>query len=175
MKFLTCEYCGNRIDLQAGSDLPEECPACLSKLIIPADIPNAESSFIELIHQGSGKKIIVKGKSIIGREMEGKEFLGSIPHISRSHCLIEPVGSFYTVTDQGSVNGTFLGTLKIDCKKNPGQELKNNDLLYLGKEAFIVVYKTGDEDPGINIKAEFTEDPLKHKKNRNRKKRTCSF
>lgn len=164
MKFLTCEYCGNRIAFQAGSDLPEECPACLSKLIIPADIPNDESSFIELIHQGSGKKIIIKGKSVIGREKGGKEFLGSIPHISRSHCLIEPVGSFYAVTDLGSVNGTFLGTLKIDCKKNPSQELKNNDLLYLGKEAFIVAYKTGDDDSGINIEAEFTEDPLKHKK-----------
>ncbi len=42
------------------------------------------------------------------------------------------------ITDLGSTNGTFIGVIKIDCKAHPSQVLADGELLFLGKEPFLV-------------------------------------
>jgi pSer/pThr/pTyr-binding forkhead associated (FHA) protein len=48
------------------------------------------------------------------------------------------VNNQFVVTDLHSLNGTYLGIEKIDCKTNPKQTVKDNDLIFLGREPFII-------------------------------------
>jgi pSer/pThr/pTyr-binding forkhead associated (FHA) protein len=68
----------------------------------------------------------------------GREVLSKVLQISRKHCLIEYKDGKYLLSDLDSRNGTFLGVSKIDCRKNPGQLLVDGELVYLGKEPFLV-------------------------------------
>lgn len=94
---------------------------------------------LKLIFQKTGEIIhIDQTKVILGRESFGAEVLGKIPQISRSHCVIELINNQYQVTDLDSFNGTFIGTSKINCKENPQQILNNDDLIFLGRESYLV-------------------------------------
>ena len=42
------------------------------------------------------------------------------------------------ISDLGSTNGTFIGVAKIDCKTFSKQVLGDGELLFLGKEPFLV-------------------------------------
>jgi len=154
MKKLICDYCFEDHFFDEEKDRPEICKNCNTPLqhikTIDATTTDGDPHFsvfenfglskgIVLTYQKTGDLIEIPHNEIIilGRENTGKEVLENIPHISREHCKIEFINGHYLVTDLNSMNGTFIGPSRRDCLKHKGQELKNNDLLYLGREPFL--------------------------------------
>jgi hypothetical protein len=150
MKKITCDYCfeDNYFDQDAAR--PESCRNCNSPLgHLEAIDPDAETgkksvdenfTGVRLKYNKTGEVIELPHSEIqiLGRQNAGSEVLGKIPQISREHCKIEFLDGKYKVTDLNSMNGTFLGPGKRDCLKKKYQELKDGDILYLGKEQFRV-------------------------------------
>ena len=153
---IVCDYCGEEIIFEEVFQKPETCPNCNSfldqlepqKMPEPADsatenqinkIGQQPCTGITLIYQKTGEKVhIDQTKVIIGREGFGIDVLGEIGQISRIHCVIERINNQYRITDLDSTHGTFMGILKINCKENPQQVLNNDDLVFLGREPFLV-------------------------------------
>jgi len=154
---IDCSNCDEANLFENLSDRPESCMHCLGPLegLEVQQIP--ESEFVEtdtqetkrkgeqmegltLIYQKTNEKINIEHmeKVVLGRESFGSEILGKVVQISRNHCLIEFTDNQYKITDLDSHNGTFVGISKIDCKKNPQQILNNGDLVFLGREPFLV-------------------------------------
>jgi hypothetical protein len=155
---VVCDYCDEDINFTDPAQRPESCHNCNSFLgdlevqHFEAEDKNENErkredvalAGLTLIYQKTGEEILIAqtSKIIIGREYAGKEVLVNIPQISRKHCVIDFVENQYTVTDCGSMHGTYVGIAQIDCKINPGQILEDNDLLFLGKEPFLLKIKT---------------------------------
>ena len=153
---IVCDYCGEEIIFEEASQKPETCPNCNSffdkikpqKVFESTEsrtedqIKNTEQQLctgLTLVYQKTGDIIHVdQTKATLGREAFGADVLGDIAQISRKHCVVEFIDNQYKVTDLGSFNGTFAGTLKINCRENPQQVLNNNDLIFLGQEPFLV-------------------------------------
>ncbi|MDH5657707.1 MAG: FHA domain-containing protein, partial [Spirochaetia bacterium] len=94
---------------------------------------------------------------LLGRNHQGKEYFAAIPQISRSHAKIEFYDNHYRITDMNSSNGTFLGVEKINCKMHPAQSLKDGEILFLGREAFLIQINTrqkydSQKDAGVFVK-----------------------
>jgi len=153
---IICDYCDQELLFEKISDKPEICDNCNTALthIEPEKLSEEESTEsnakeqkadhrmclgLTLIYQKTGEKIsIVQTKTILGREGVGSDVLGQVPQISRSHCLIEYKDDQYSITDLDSLNGTFLGASKVNCKENPSQKIQNDDFLFLGREPFLI-------------------------------------
>lgn len=183
---IVCDYCGEEIIFEEVSQKPETCPNCNSfldqlepqKMSEPADsttenqidkIGQQPCTGITLIYQKTGKKVrIDQTKVILGREGFGADVLSEIPQISRSHCVIELIDNQYRVTDLDSFNGTYVGISKIDCNLNPKQVLNDSDLVFLGREPFLVKLhlkaKTSERSAETTISEEKVES--KEKKTR---------
>jgi len=181
MKTHKCRYCGQDIPFPEGAAPPAQCPNCLSPIQAPRDAAadagtaKQEKKILDglaLTYQKNGAviELLHEEKIIIGRAHKGADVLGGVPQISGTHCCIEASDDHYVVSDLGSTNGTFVGPSKIDCKKHLRQPLKDNEILFLGKEAFLVTVKlkaAGEEagktaggprieasiDPGLNLAA----------------------
>jgi pSer/pThr/pTyr-binding forkhead associated (FHA) protein len=153
---IVCDYCGEEIIFEEVFQKPEKCSNCNSfldqlepqKVSEPAagktenqinKIGQQPCTGITLIYQKTGEKIhIDQAKVILGREGFGAGVLSEIPQISRSHCVIELIDNQYRVTDLDSFNGTYVGISKINCNLNPKQILNDSDLVFLGREPFLV-------------------------------------
>jgi len=154
MKKIICDYCFEDHFFDEEKDRPEICKNCNTplghvKIIDAMDSDDQNFSVLEnfaltngivLTYQKTGDLIEIPHNEIIilGRENTGKEVFENIPHISREHCKIEFINGHYLVTDLNSMNGTFIGPSRRDCLKHKNQELKNNEVLYLGREPFMV-------------------------------------
>ena len=150
---INCNYCGEEITFTDLAQRPKTCPNCFSSLE-EIDIQNisdtnnnqtksqedSDPDGLTLIYQKTNEKIHIPrtDKIILGRESFGSEVLGKIPQISRNHCSIEFIDNQYKVTDLNSTHGTYVGISKIDCKFNPKQILNDSDLVFLGREPFLV-------------------------------------
>lgn len=162
---IICDYCGEDIQFSEIEKKPSICPndyckESLENLEIQ-EISTQEHEIEEnskdylnglvLIFQKTGEEIRLGNfeKVILGRENFGMEVLGKIKQISRVHCSIEFKNNMYIINDLGSMHGTYSGINKIDCKKNPNQTLKDNDLIFLGKEPFLVKFILRSEQEGI--------------------------
>lgn len=159
MKKITCDYCFEDNFFDEGTPPPENCKNCNSPI---AHLPVADtaeksadtkfssakpfglSDGIVLTYQKTGDLIEIPHNEIIilGRQNAGSDVLANIPQISREHCKIEFLNGRYLVTDLNSLNGTFIGSSKRDCLKHQKQELKDNEVLYLGREPFLVNINT---------------------------------
>lgn len=137
MNMIHCDYCGN--DFNPGDEIPDNCPNCLSPLNFAAEEEKTNNN-LELVCQKNGASIALKitESTVLGRTAAGKEILGGIPQISRNHCRIDPKEDGLHITDLNSTNGTFLGSGKIDCKMQPDQLLEDGQILYLGREPFLI-------------------------------------
>jgi len=181
---LICDYCGEEITFEKIDQKPEICAICNSSLedIKVEKLERSEDNEAQtqekgnlaglvLIYQETGEEIDIEhsDKIILGRQNIGREVLGKItnenggPVISGSHCSIEfdTEQNQYFLNDLNSRNGTFFGVTKINCKTNPNQKLSDSDLIYLGREPFLVKlkYKSIDseerqaaEKPKIDVK-----------------------
>lgn len=149
---MACDYCGTTIVFDGTEPKPNTCNNCNSFIdhLRPVPVaetvksveaaPDAEFQGLELVCQKTGAiiKISHAMHTVLGRESTGKEILSSVPQISRKHAQIDFENGQYIITDLGSTNGTFVGVMKIDCKTHPKQVLSDGELVYLGKEPFLV-------------------------------------
>jgi pSer/pThr/pTyr-binding forkhead associated (FHA) protein len=149
---ITCDYCGESIILDESEARPKTCATCNSFIdhikatsldeLKPVEETKPSAGFegLELICQKTGAviKINHSTQTVIGRESTGKEILSSVQQVSRKHASIDYENDHYCISDLGSTNGTFIGISKIDCKRNPKQILNDGELVYLGKEPFMV-------------------------------------
>lgn len=160
MKLMYCDNCEVNVDIKDLTNL--ECPQCFnSELEDAKDDNNIKNPSIEniiddvidsveLIYQSNGKKININCTNkvnILGRNGIGNELLSEImfnnrPVISREHCQVEYESETNSVfiKDLNSTNGTFIND--VICKENT--ELKNQSIIKLGRELFIVnfIHKT---------------------------------
>lgn len=175
MKKITCDYCFEDHFFEDEAARPETCSNCHSSLVhLPVEDPlvqQAENPLsddfrgIRLKYLTTGELIDIPHSEIIllGRQNTGSEVLGKIPQVSREHCKIEFLDGRYRVADLNSLNGTFLGATRRDCLKHKNQELKDGDVLYLGREPFLVTVKlpeineagNGDSEPGEAVAKQF--------------------
>ena len=85
----------------------------------------------------SVRQITIKGSTTtIGRQ-EGNALVLSSDRISRLHAVIEWDGDHYSVTDNGSTNGTF-----VNGKRVQRQTLRNGDMLSIGDCEVRFLYDT---------------------------------
>jgi pSer/pThr/pTyr-binding forkhead associated (FHA) protein len=154
-----CDYCGEESIFPIFEEKPDICSHCnssLKNLNIDQITDNRSESIdkigfstqptLILIFQKTGEEIrITAKKTILGRESYGYEVLGKIGYISGIHCVIEYSTNEYVITDLDSKNGTYISISKIDCQKNPKQILKDGELLFLGKEPFLVKFEKDTE------------------------------
>jgi len=137
MEKIICKYCKKEIEIKNLVSMEIECPNCLSKINLK------KMKKVELIYQKTGGKITlhIYNEKILGRENYGKEILKDIPQISRKHCKLMFQDNKIYIIDLNSLNGTYIGLSKVDCKEK--KILSNKEIIYLGQEMFIVLY---DED-----------------------------
>jgi len=88
--------------------------------------PNAGSRFA-----------LSEGKTTIGRHPDSDIFLDDVT-VSRRHAEILTEAGRFTVTDAGSLNGTYLNRERID-----EAELHSGDELQIGKFRLVFLHETG--------------------------------
>jgi len=98
---------------------------------------------LTLIYQINQQQIEIHTaqKTVLGRESFGSNVLSNIFFngkvvVSRKHCSIEFKENKFYLQDEGSLNGTYYGVNKIDCRNSP-QVIENESLVYLGEEPFL--------------------------------------
>jgi hypothetical protein len=108
-----------------------------------AGAPRGRVAGLTLIYQINQQRIEVpaEGQTTLGREGFGSEVLGKIffngkPVISRRHCSIRFCEDHFYLSDECSLNGTFCGLSKADCKAAP-RLIEDESLVYLGEEPFL--------------------------------------
>ncbi|MDD3877227.1 MAG: FHA domain-containing protein [Bacteroidales bacterium] len=155
---IICPDCKHNNDFKSQENKPTECYFCfnsISSSMEVIEIPDYETlqvSGLTLIFQSTSETIHIDTEScILGREHTGSEVMKKIMSsgkhvISRKHCSLQLSNNIYFVKDEDSFNGTFVGIDKKECKTSL-LAVNDGDLLYLGKEAFLIkyVYKKSDE------------------------------
>lgn len=153
---ITCDYCFEDNTFTDPDSRPVVCANCNSPIDHLEVMDESETFDLELeinkpkslnglilTYEKTRENINIDHNEIIilGRQATGKEILQKIPQISREHCKIEFVNDNYVLTDLNSLNGTFIGLNRRDCNKHQMEKIKNNDIIYLGREAFLVQLK----------------------------------
>jgi len=169
---ITCDYCFEDNFFSDPENRPVYCENCNSQ-IDHLEVMDSEVQFsleeesekkkvldgLVLTYQKTDQKIDIPHNEIIvlGRQNAGKEAFAQIPQISREHCKIEYLDNAYLITDLNSLNGTFLGIKRRDCRKYMQQKIQDADVIYLGKEPFQVrlKYKSVDQrDHDLEVQME---------------------
>jgi pSer/pThr/pTyr-binding forkhead associated (FHA) protein len=85
----------------------------------------------------SGSRYALDSELIsIGREKDADIFLDDVT-VSRRHAIIERDGSIYTVSDVGSLNGTYL-----NAKSVRSEELTDGDVVQIGRFKLVFFHGT---------------------------------
>ena len=158
---ITCDYCFEDNLFPERENRPVYCENCNSQVdhleVVDADekVNLEEESeknkvldgLIMTCQNSSIKVDIPHGEIVVlGRQNTGSEIFAKIPHISREHCKIEYLNGQYLLTDLNSLNGTYLGIKRRDCRKYIQQKINDVDVIYLGREVFQVRLKYRLED-----------------------------
>lgn len=160
---ITCDYCFEDNEFDAPENKPAVCKLCNSPIGHLEARDSDEKFNIEieshkvkrldgliLIYEKTNAWIEIPHAEIIvlGRQSVGADVFSKIPQISREHCKIEYLDGNYVLTDLNSLNGTFIGQSKRDCHKHIQEKIKDNEVIYLGREPFMVQlkYKTVDAE-----------------------------
>jgi pSer/pThr/pTyr-binding forkhead associated (FHA) protein len=155
---IVCPSCGSESSFDDASDSPIECPFCFEEIDRPVisslSKGHREVLGLTLIYQINQQRLEIpaSGETILGRESFGAHIFSNIffngkQVISRRHCSIEFRGNKFYLRDEGSLNGTYYGNDKIDCKTSP-QMIQNDSLIYLGEEPFLAkVRSSATEQP----------------------------
>ena len=75
-------------------------------------------------------------KIAIGRASDSKIFLDDVT-VSRKHALVELVGNSWTLSDAGSLNGTYVNKIRVTTT-----QLADGDELQIGKFRFVFLLAT---------------------------------
>lgn len=145
----TCTQCGAET-----SDSDKSCPECghpspdATAAFEPigtdegdaAPVAEALEGPVLVVRKGPqpGERFYLdRGKLSIGRDPASDIFLNDMT-VSRTHALLEVEGSAVTVTDAGSLNGTYLNGICVDSGA-----LHEGDVLQVG--TFQMVYHGGED------------------------------
>jgi predicted component of type VI protein secretion system len=85
------------------------------------------------------RQYVLRLPTVIGRSRSTDLMLGH-PLVSRQHCEVFEANGMLMVRDLGSLNGTFVGELRIAEQPMP---VKPGDLLTIGPVTFRAEYLTG--------------------------------
>jgi FHA domain len=160
-----CSYCGMDYDHRSGTE------------IFTVEEPRRDTNEIvglTLTYQINHEQIdiLAAPKTYLGRESFGANVLSKIyfngkPVVSRKHCSIEYKDGKFYLQDEGSLNGTFCGENKIDCKLS-AHVIEDGGFIFFGEELFHakIRYKLGDEIANIQIENEVVNSiPTKYRCN----------
>lgn len=87
-----------------------------------------------LVRENTGEELQVVPPAIVGRGAQATTKVRGNLAISRNHVRIQKVGTKYTITDLGSVNGTRVRGKRIP--PNVEMEVNNGDEIGLASERF---------------------------------------
>ena len=139
MPEIICATCSKRISFDSPEPLAE-CPFCFERL-------TREVAGLTLVYQMNQQRIDVPAveRTVLGRRSFGAHVLSKIYFngaqvVSRNHCSIELRNNQFYLRDEGSLNGTFYGPGKVDCRDAP-QLIEDGSLLYLGEEPFVALVR----------------------------------
>ncbi len=130
----TCPSCELRIEGSTASFKPvgveEEHPA--AGVVEVSDIP------VLVVHKGAetGERFYLEdGAYTVGRDPDSDIFLNDVT-VSRRHARIDVIGGDAAVSDEGSLNGTYVNDVLVDSA-----HLQNGDALQIGR--FKMVFLAG--------------------------------
>lgn len=150
-----CAHCGTRLlEAAAAPDLapPGEATATIQigldvrdtsdRALNPVEaaavdaLPQGHALLIVQRGPGSGSRFLLDAESVTaGRHPDSDIFLDDVT-VSRRHATFERAGATFTVTDAGSLNGTYVNRDRIDTVT-----LSDGDEVQIGK--FRLVFFTG--------------------------------
>jgi len=127
-----CSKCGTRLPQEdaseqtmtfAADDLADDAAAAL------ADVPGKGPALVVRSGGGrAGESFLPSGdRTLIGRSPDCDVFLDDVT-VSRKHAEIVRDGERFTITDLGSLNGTFVNRKRIES-----QQLEDDDEVQIGK------------------------------------------
>lgn len=145
---IVCQNCDKENSFHSMNNVPVECSFCFEQFdssiaISESNEQIGEITGLTIIYQVTQQRLEVSilHKTILGRENFGADIfkeifsLGKLV-VSRKHCSIEFKDSNFYLLDEGSLNGTYYGVNKLNCKNSP-HVIENNSIFYIGDEAFI--------------------------------------
>jgi len=128
----TARFSSDIVADQVPTLSPEEASAL-------AALPSGSALLI--IHRGPGagsRYLLDQNQTSAGRHPDADIFLDDVT-VSRRHASIDRVGSVFTISDLGSMNGTY-----IDSQRVEKQRLINGMEIMLGK--FRLTFYSSDKD-----------------------------
>jgi hypothetical protein len=167
---IKCVNCNARYEFDDFSNITSTCEYCNEELeweevLCSEDKMRAEIVNLVWTKQGDSSSFNVSKSAdelhFIGRLHHGSKLLcnilqNNVPIISKTHCSVEFSGNNVYLKDEGSTNGTYLGYEKISCTYK--QLLKDNQVVWLANELFIVSFEFHREDilePHINTSVQY--------------------
>jgi pSer/pThr/pTyr-binding forkhead associated (FHA) protein len=97
------------------------------RVAITAVIDGPADRAMVVIHRGPAKGarfLVDQGEVAIGRSVESPIFLDDVT-VSRKHALIVKDANFFSIKDQGSLNGTYLNNQSVmDSPLTTGDEIQ---------------------------------------------------
>ncbi|MBA2273892.1 MAG: FHA domain-containing protein [Actinobacteria bacterium] len=138
-----CASCGSPLAEGVGGDttvnfLPAELEADLEEEvhISPEELEGGRGVLIVKRGPNAGSKFFLDSEGAqLGRHPESDIFLDDIT-VSRRHVEIRREGDVFTLSDVGSLNGTYVNRERVE-----GAELRSGDEIQIGK--FKLVFLTG--------------------------------
>lgn len=137
----SCPACGQHIE----RPYPAECPSCGTRLLgatesfVPVGVDEGPSGSAGGPETEGPLLVVLKGPEVgerffldrpeltVGRDPESGIFLNDIT-VSRSHAVLRLSGTEVTVSDVGSLNGTYVNGTRVD-----EAALGDGDLVQIGK------------------------------------------
>lgn len=154
---IICPNCENENNIESREIIPSECSYCFTSFpstitITEDNESNKEISGLTIVYQINQESIEISTlhKTILGRNNFGSSLFTKIlfngkPVVSRKHFSIEfKNGNFYLL-DEGSLNGTFYGVNKINCRNSP-QIIEDKSIFFIGEEPFLAKIKYKDQE-----------------------------
>ncbi len=124
-----------------ASDMVAETTPTLSTEEAAALAALPAKSALLIVHRGPGsgsRYLLDQDLTVAGRHPDADIFLDDVT-VSRRHAKIEREGSVFFVSDQGSMNGTY-----VDSKRVDRQRLINGMEIMIGK--FRLTFYSSDKD-----------------------------
>jgi len=128
----TAKFSSDMVVGQAPTLSPEESSALAA---LPA------SSALLIVHRGPGagsRYLLDHDQTVAGRHPDADIFLDDVT-VSRRHASFDRAGNIFTVSDLGSMNGTYVDSQRVDK-----QRLINGMEIMIGK--FRLTFYSSDKD-----------------------------
>lgn len=128
-----CSQCGSQLRPEKESDTQSFAPAFEEKEPLIELEPQKEPLLVVAKGPVVGQRFLLNKKEItLGRDPTSDIFLDDVT-VSRKHAKIEANPPNVTLLDVGSLNGTYVNSVRIEKA-----DLKNSDELQIGK--FKLIY-----------------------------------